>query len=101
MNKPTIIINGKEIEMPRMKAKLWSTVSKLVEDSKGKMKDDTVEKYCEVIAVAFGVEKEEVVENLYLDEVLPKYTEVLETLTDMLYANFNKKNETAEATEQA
>ena len=95
MNKPTITIDGKEIQM-KSKARLWKTIAKFSTEN-GKLPIiDAGEKYCEVIATAFGVTTEEVLDNLEIDEVLPKYFEVYGAVADLLTAGVDKKNETAE-----
>ena len=95
MEKPKIIINGKEIEM-QTKARLWSVVMKF-EDERGEFSvADAVEKYCEIIAVAFGVTTEEILNNLDIADVAPTYFKIYNAVAELLTAKLGKKNEPAE-----
>ena len=83
MDKPKITINGKEIEM-QTKARLWSVVMKF-EDERGEFSvADAVEKYCEIIAVAFGVTTEEILDNLDIADVAPTYFKIYNAVAELL-----------------
>ncbi len=102
MAKPIITINGRTIEMPAKKARIWREVIKLDEELKDKTlaAADYVDRHCEFIALVFGVTVDEVLDNLDLEEVLPLYNEVVKEIVATLYKGFGevKKNEAAEAT---
>lgn len=100
----TILINGAERELLKLKARLWRQVMKFDEERKEILAVDAVDRYCEIIALAFGVTADEVLDGLYIEEVLPKYFEVLNEVVGMLTAKLGKKNaeeETAPAGEMA
>ncbi len=91
--KITIKIGEKIIELPKIKAGMWREIMKFEEERKEIRAADIVEKYCEIIAAAFGVTIDEVLENLSIDEVVPKYYEILNAMLGMLTAKLgNKKN---------
>lgn len=91
MNKPTITIDGKEIKM-RTKARLWGAFAKFDNSRTEIPAEELVDKYCEIIAVAFGVTTDEVLDNLEIDEVIPTYVKVNNAVVDLLN-DYAKKNE--------
>lgn len=92
--KVTIKIAEKIIELPKIKAGMWREIMKFEEERKEIKAVDAVEKYCEVIATAFGITTDEVLDNLLIEEVVPKYYEILNAMLGMLTAKLgeNKKN---------
>jgi len=96
MERPKLIINEREIEIPPIKARLWRTIMQFDAEEKDIFKPDTIEKYCEIIALAFGVTTEEVLDNLELPDVLPKYFDVYRAVVKMLSEKTPKKNKEAE-----
>ncbi len=99
MDRPTITIDGKTIDMPTPKARFWREIIKFEEGRK----ELTVEKFCDehvnIIARAFGVTGEEVLDSLDVDEILPTYMNVLMYIMQLLTARLKvtKKNEDIEA----
>lgn len=99
MDKPTITINGEIKTMPTVKARVWRDLMKFDEECK-KYKtikeiiehSEAVEKYCEIIARAFDVTTDEVLDNLEIDEVLPTYFSVLNYVIVMLTNKLNATN---------
>ena len=92
MKKLTITINGKEIEMKKIKARHWREVMKFEDEREEFSNIEAVDKYCEVIATVFGVTPEEVADNLDLEDVVPLYFEVLNTVAEILASKITKKN---------
>ena len=102
MDRPYIKINDELIFLPTVKVRTWRKLMKL-EDECTKYKtiqdiiahSEVVEKYCEVIACAFGVTADEVLDNLDANEVLPTYFSVLNYVITMLTEKLvtDKKNE--------
>lgn len=92
--KVTIKLGEKIIEMPKLKARMWREIMKFEGERKTITAADAVEKYCEVIAVAFGVTADEILDNFEIDEVVPKYYEVVKAVVGMLTAKMgeDKKN---------
>lgn len=100
MNKPIITINGVQIEMLVPKARMWREFIKFDEERKDISSVDFVDRHSEIIAQAFGVSKDDVLDNLSVDEILPAYTEVLRYLVSTLTSRFvgDKKNDAAAQT---
>lgn len=92
MEKPKITINDKEIEMPRIKARLWKTIMKFHEERKDIDNQNLVDKYAEIIALAFGVTTDEILDNFGVEDILPIYKEVFGTVVALLTAKLDKKN---------
>lgn len=92
MERPTITINGNEIVMPEVKARIWLEVMKFESVRKELKSVDAIEKYCAVIAMAFGVSVDEVLDNLDIADVLPTYFAVLNCVVAMLTEKLAKKN---------
>ena len=96
METPTIIINGKEIEMQKPKARMWRVVMQFEDVRKNISTTEVVDEYCAIIATAFGVTSDEILDNLNLEDVFPTYMQVLKAVVKNLSDKLAKKNETAE-----
>lgn len=99
MNRPTLTINGKTIELPNIKVKAWREIAQANEEIQANTLLDAgfMERHCKFIALAFGITTDEVLDNLYIEDVLPLYTTVANTITKMITAKLgNKKNDAAE-----
>lgn len=96
MEKLPTTINIKELELPTIKAHTWINIVKFNDEKKDISAVEAVDKYCEVIALAFGVSKDEVLKNLNIEDVMPLYFEILKRVSAMLTAKLPKKNETVE-----
>lgn len=92
MERPTITINGNEIVMPEIKARVWYEIMKFESVRKELKSVDAIEQYCAVIAMAFGVSVDEVLDNLDISDVLPTYFAVLNCVVAMLTEKLAKKN---------
>lgn len=94
MTKPTITINGKEIEI-KTKARLWRVVAEFNEKRRKKeiATDDFVDEHCKVIATAYGVSVDDVLDNIDIADVLPTCLEVLNYTGDKLTSKMLKKNQ--------
>ena len=95
MNKTTLTINGNVIEMPKVKARVWREIMQFKEEKKNLQNADAVEKYCGIIALAFGITVDEVLDYLELPDVLPTYYSILNCIVAMLTEKLvvDKKNE--------
>ena len=96
MATPTITIDGKEIPM-KTKARLWGLIMKFAKDAKNIPREEEVDRYCEIIAVAFGVTTDEVLDNLEIADVAPTYFNVYEAVIGLLTSKI-KKNKTESET---
>lgn len=95
MERPTITINGNDIVMPEIKARVWREVMQFEEEHKGLKREEILlklEKFCGVIALAFGVTADEVMDNLNISDILPTYFAVLTAVASMLTEKLAKKN---------
>ena len=84
MATPTITINGKEIEMKKLTARIWRETTKINEKRKDISSVDAIDIYCAVIATAFGVTADEILDNLYIEDIMPKYFEVLNFINTLI-----------------
>ena len=96
MDKPKITINGKEIELGQIKARLWKEIIKFHEGRRNIETADLMEKYCEIIALAFGVTTDEVLDNLNIEDVGELYYDIFDAVAAMLKGKSPKKNKEAE-----
>ena len=94
MDKPKITIDGKEIEMSTPKARLWREIIKFDAERKNLPVEDFVDDHAKIIASAFGITADEVLDNLKVEDILPTYFEVLSSVLLMLTAHMPtaKKN---------
>lgn len=95
MERPSITIDGKNIEMLEPKACMWRKGVKLSTERNKMPAADYVDKHCEFIAQAFGVTTEEVLENIYVVDIMPTFYGVLGYIMNRLWAKMidDKKNE--------
>lgn len=84
MDKPKITIDGKQIEMLTPKARLWREIIKFDNNRKDLPVDIFVEEHAKIIAMAFGVTVDEVLDNLDVTDILPTYSEVLGSILLLL-----------------
>lgn len=91
-----IVINGEIKMMPTIKARAWREVMQFEESRKDIKTLDAVEKYCEIIALVYGVTLDEVLDNLEISDVIPTYFSILNRIVAMLTEKLvvDKKNET-------
>lgn len=94
MDNPKITINGKEIELPPIKARLWREIIQFHENRKNISTADLMEKYCAIIALEFGVTTDDVLDNLNVEDVGRLYYDVFDVVANLLNAKIGKKNET-------
>lgn len=94
MDRPTITINGKIIDMLAPKASLWRKAVKLSQQRDKIPAADFVDQHCEIIAQAFGVPIEEILENVEVADVMPIFYDVLAYIMKRLWAKMivDKKN---------
>ena len=91
MDRPTININGQEIILPEVKARVWREIMQFESVRKDIKSVDAIDKYCAVIAMAFGVTADEVLDNLDIADVLPTYFATLNCVVAMLTEKLSKK----------
>jgi hypothetical protein len=93
MANPTITINGKDIEM-QSKARLWRIVAEFQEKRKGAIPtEDFIEEHCKVIAAAYGLTTDEVLDNIDIADVLPICLQAVKTVGDKLTEKVKKNPE--------
>lgn len=97
MDTPNIEINGEMKVLPPIKARTWREIMQYEtqrKDTKVFTTDD-VEKHCAIIALAFGVTTDEVLDNIDITDVIPTYYAVLRRIAAMLTEKLivDKKNE--------
>ena len=102
MKIPVIKIDGAELEMRTPKARLWRELIKFEQERRNLKVEDFCDEHVKMIAAAFGVTVEEVLDNLDVDEILPTYMNVLTFVMELLTANLKiaKKNEEDEVATQ-
>lgn len=99
MDKPTITIDGKRLEMQTPKARFWRELIKFEEERKNLTVESFCDEHAKILAAAFGVTADEIFDNLDVDEIMPTYVDVLMYTMGLLTAKMHvtKKNEDVEA----
>lgn len=93
MNKPKINLSGKFIEMPKPTAAIWRKVMEFDSTRNDVMLADLVDDYGAIIALAFGISKDELIDNIDIEDILPAYNDVITYLMNLVVSKFgNKKN---------
>lgn len=93
--KPTIVFNGKAIEILKPTVEVLRETLKLDAERRELSTLDFIDRHCEIIARAFGVTADEVYANLSAEDMLPMYNDILAYQLEQLTARF-KKNEAEE-----
>lgn len=79
MKRPTITINGKTYELPKPKCGVWRKLLEHDKNNREVFTEDFIENRCAFLAEAFGggLTMEFLLDNLYLEDALRIYREVL------------------------
>ena len=100
---PKIKINGKTYIATAPKAKIWREIVKFDENRTQENTVDFIDKHAEMIAKVFDnseVTAESVLDNLGLDEIVPKYFEVFKWICELINSKLqqlpNESTPTAE-----
>lgn len=90
MNKPSIVIKGKTIEMPEPKARLWRIWVEFDESKKEWSAAEFIEAHCRMIATLYGeqVTAEELLDELALSDVMKVYRDAANYFSSLLYSKF-------------
>lgn len=97
--KPTIVFNGKAIEILKPTVQILREALKLETERRELSTLDFIDRHCEIIVRAFGVTADEVYANLSAEDMLPMYNDILVYQLEQLTARF-KKNEAGETAVQ-
>ncbi|MBQ9487531.1 MAG: hypothetical protein IJU91_07015 [Selenomonadaceae bacterium] len=98
MDKPTLTIDGKKIEMLEPKARFWRQGLKLSEQRKDLPAIDYVDAHCEFIAQVFGVSVDEVLDNIDVIDVMPLFYDIVAYIMSRLWLKLTDKKK-AEVTD--
>lgn len=105
MKLPSIEINGKVYGMKKPTARFWGTWVRFNDENKTIADANFVDKHCEILAEMFeGVSKDDLLDNLLLEDVMKVYNECSGCLIKLLTGKFEeveKNSEAAGAAEQA
>lgn len=79
MKRPTITIDGKTYELPKPKCGVWRKLLEHDKNNREVFTEDFIENRCAFLAEAFGggLTMEFLLDNLYLEDALRIYREVL------------------------
>ena len=89
MNKPIIAINGKNIELPPVKARVWREMIQFDEKRENIETKDFIDEHAKIIAFAFGVTQDEILDNLSVEDILPTYKATLRYVISLLSAKID------------
>lgn len=75
MTRPTITIDGKTYELPRLKGGAWRKLMLHDKEHGDIFAEDFIEKRCEFLADIYGggLTAEILLDNLYLEEIIQSY----------------------------
>lgn len=101
MKKPILTLNGRTIEMPEPKARMWREWAEFDESKKECPAVEFVEAHCRMIAMLYGdqVTTEELLDELELSSVMKEYHDAANYLTSLLYSKFETLGKNSEAVE--
>lgn len=94
MNTPTITVEGKIYELPRLKCEAWRKFMAFEKNHNDVFAEDFIEARCEFLADIYGGEftADTLLYNLYLEEIVKAYRDV----TKYIIACLTPKLEEAE-----
>ena len=82
---PTITISGKTYEAQKPKARIWRELCKFDEEKKNLPAGEFLDAHAEIIAKVFeGITKDEILDELFIDEILAIYQEVFAWIASLI-----------------
>ena len=99
MNTPTIIIDEKTYELPRLKGSAWRKFMAFEKDHTEVFSEDFIETRCAFLADIFGNKftADDLLDNLYLEEVAKAYFDVAHYIIGRLSAKLEEAEKNADA----
>lgn len=90
MDRPTLTLNGRTIEMPEPKARAWRRWAEFDQTKKDLRTEEYIEAHCRMLAELYGgqVSEEELLDGLELSDVMKEYRAAADYLMQLLYAKF-------------
>lgn len=97
MDKPSINVDGKIIEMPKPTAAVWRKAMEFHTTRNEVKLIDFIDDYISILAVMFGLTKEDLIDKIEIEDIYPTYDASIAYLMNLVFAKMgnNKKNEDA------
>ncbi len=99
MNTPTIIIDSKTYELPRLKGSAWRKFMAFEKDHNDVFSEDFIETRCAFLADIFGggLTADVLLDNLYLEEIIQAYRDVANYIIGRLSAKLEEAEKNVDA----
>lgn len=99
MTKPTITIDGKTYELPRLKGGAWRKLMLFDKEHGDIFAEDFIEKRCEFLADIYGggLTADALLDNLYLEEIAQSYRECAGYITGRISTRLEEAGKNADA----
>lgn len=89
MDTPYIEINGEIKFIPPVKARVWRELIQFDERREEIETKDFIDEHAKIIAFAFGVTQDEILDNLGVEDILPTYKATLRYVISLLSAKID------------
>jgi kynureninase len=96
MSIPELVINGKKYIAKKPKASFWRMIFKNEEELKNSSNYDFLTNYAELIGAVFGLTAEEVLDDIDIDDIRPKYVEICNWVISLVNSKMEKIPKNAE-----
>ena len=90
MEKPKLILNGKEHSPKRPTMKVWRAIVEHDSESKGLSISNILSHRVEILSAIYGVDSEIIEENIDISDVLPAYNEAAKWILSLVFEKLDK-----------
>lgn len=99
MNTPTIIIDNRTYELPRLKGSAWRKFMAFEKEHTEVFSEDFIETRCAFLADIFGNKftADDLLDNLYLEEIIQAYRDVASYIIGRLSAKLEEAEKNVDA----
>lgn len=99
MNTPTITVDGKTYELPRLKGGAWRKLMAFEQNHNDIFTEDFVEARCEFLADIYGggLTSDALLDNLYLEEIMQAYRDVASYIIGRLTVKLEEAEKNVDA----
>ena len=89
MATPVLKLNGKEYTVPRPTMGVWRKVI-AYDDAKKEKLVDMIDGHVEILALIYGIDADEVRDNIDIADVIPSYLTAVRWVIDLTYEKMKK-----------
>ncbi len=90
MENPKLILSGKEYHPKRPTMKVWRAIVEHDSEAKGLSIADILSHRVEILALIYGIDKEQIEAGVEVSDVLPAYSEAAKWILSLVFEKLEK-----------